>query len=246
MVQGGDFVPRAMARWTRLLMPLQPFRVLGRILDVGCSLGFLLHQAGQLGWPELHGVEVSDYAAQYARDRFGIRVHHGLLQEDTYPSGFFDVVICSHVLEHVPSPRMLLRHIHTILRPQGMLLLLVPTQFFTPVYRLFGRVSGDGPPLHLFFFSRYTLAALLNKEAFAVDKTEINIELLPLLGSLTGRRLRADKASAMSEEIMSNPASGVEHRVRNSMVSIAKNTVNRLGAALNTSDELIMYARAKG
>jgi len=43
-----------------------------------------------------------------------------------YPDGTFDVVICSHVLEHVPDDVQAMREIRRILRPGGVAVLLVP------------------------------------------------------------------------------------------------------------------------
>ena len=42
------------------------------------------------------------------------------------PDGSFDVVYCSHVLEHVPDDRAALRELHRVLRPGGWAILLVP------------------------------------------------------------------------------------------------------------------------
>ena len=38
----------------------------------------------------------------------------------------FDVVICSHVLEHVPDDRAAMREIRRVLKPEGWALLMVP------------------------------------------------------------------------------------------------------------------------
>jgi SAM-dependent methyltransferase len=43
-----------------------------------------------------------------------------------YPDGSFDVVYCSHVLEHVPDDRKAMREFRRILRPGGWAIILVP------------------------------------------------------------------------------------------------------------------------
>jgi SAM-dependent methyltransferase len=43
-----------------------------------------------------------------------------------YPDESFDVVYCSHVLEHVPDDRKALREFHRILTPNGKAILMVP------------------------------------------------------------------------------------------------------------------------
>ncbi|MEX2155296.1 MAG: methyltransferase domain-containing protein [Gemmatimonadales bacterium] len=43
-----------------------------------------------------------------------------------YPDASFDVVYCSHVLEHVPDDRRALREFHRVLRRDGWAIILVP------------------------------------------------------------------------------------------------------------------------
>lgn len=43
-----------------------------------------------------------------------------------YPADHFDLVICSHVLEHVPDDRRAMRELCRVLRPGGVAILLVP------------------------------------------------------------------------------------------------------------------------
>jgi len=38
----------------------------------------------------------------------------------------FDLVICSHVLEHIPDDRKAMKELHRILRPDGFLIVMVP------------------------------------------------------------------------------------------------------------------------
>ena len=44
----------------------------GAILDIGCATGFLLDEAKKDGW-NVHGVETSHWAAQYAKDNFDLK-----------------------------------------------------------------------------------------------------------------------------------------------------------------------------
>lgn len=43
-----------------------------------------------------------------------------------FPDDSFDIVYCSHVLEHVPDDRKAMREFHRVLKPTGFALLLVP------------------------------------------------------------------------------------------------------------------------
>lgn len=43
-----------------------------------------------------------------------------------YPEGAFDVILCSHVLEHVPDDRKALREFHRVLSPTGWGIIQIP------------------------------------------------------------------------------------------------------------------------
>ena len=97
----------------------------GNVLDVGCGRGLLLNKLRQRGWEPL-GTELSDEAAAYAREQLGLKIMTGPLQQIGLPDGEFDLVILWHVLEHVHSPRDVLREVARVLKPGGTLLVAVP------------------------------------------------------------------------------------------------------------------------
>ena len=43
-----------------------------------------------------------------------------------FPDGTFDVIVCNHVLEHIPNDRQAMRELRRVLRPGGWAMLLVP------------------------------------------------------------------------------------------------------------------------
>ncbi len=43
-----------------------------------------------------------------------------------FPDDHFDLILCSHVLEHVPDDRMAMRELHRVLKPGGTAILMVP------------------------------------------------------------------------------------------------------------------------
>ncbi len=51
------------------------------------------------------------------------------LTDTGLPDESFDVVICSHVLEHIPDDRRAMREVRRILRPNGLAILQVPISF---------------------------------------------------------------------------------------------------------------------
>jgi SAM-dependent methyltransferase len=97
----------------------------GRVLDIGCGHGFLLDAFRRRGW-EVHGVELSDAAAAYARETLGIPVHIGPPESWPWPPESFDAVVMWHVLEHWPDPQVPLRAAAQLMRPGGVFMAGVP------------------------------------------------------------------------------------------------------------------------
>lgn len=239
---GVDYMPRAMEKWGPLLDRLAAFRTHGRMLDIGCSTGVLLNEAKKRGWTP-YGVEVSPLAAKIARERFGITMHEGMLTEATYPVGFFDAVICSHVLEHVPSASHLLTLIHRIMRPGAALLLLVPTQFSSLSLKLGGRIRGQGPPIHVQFFNRRNLLRLMRQTGYSIEHWEANTQLVYLVSDATKSKSLVDSLEKSSEEIVNESPRGLSKRMRNAAVKTVKAFVNAAGRIFDFSDELTVIAR---
>lgn len=99
----------------------------GRLLDVGCGLGYLTEVLGE-GFIEV-GIEYDINALSFNRSR-GIR---NMVQGDVTKLPFMyesvDVIICSEVLEHLPDglDERVLHEMASVLKPGGLLLITVPS-----------------------------------------------------------------------------------------------------------------------
>lgn len=91
----------------------------GRILDVGCAAGFFLDEARRAGW-HTKGIEVSDYAARIARERFDLDVERAEFLDARLDGEQFDVVTFFNVFEHLSRPREIVRRLGEIVRQGGM------------------------------------------------------------------------------------------------------------------------------
>ncbi|HYN87020.1 MAG TPA: class I SAM-dependent methyltransferase [Ardenticatenaceae bacterium] len=140
-----------------------------RLLDIGCYTGIFLEIAEAHGW-EAYGVEPSHWAARLCRER-GLRVRSGTLEEAEFPDGFFDVATSWDVIEHLSDPLGHLREVHRILKPGG-LLAIHTIDMDAPFARLMGRRWPWLMEMHIYYFSRRTLAAMLHKVGFDVIRAE--------------------------------------------------------------------------
>src|SRR6185295_8765688 len=94
----------------------------GRVLDVGSALGTFLKIAESKDFkPE--GVEISKFAADFAREKRGLTVFNGDLEHFNGDNGAFDTVTFWDSIEHVTHPLENLKTARRLLRPGGILLL---------------------------------------------------------------------------------------------------------------------------
>ena len=103
-----------------------------KILDIGFGIGKMLFLFDKSC--ELNGLEISksaiDYVSKEAKRKNYKNYEFKLLggNEEKYPfeSGKFDIIICSHVLEHVPNRDFLLDEIYRLCAPDGKVIVAVP------------------------------------------------------------------------------------------------------------------------
>ena len=96
------------------------------ILDIGCGDGAnarLLIKRNCI----VDGITISeaekDIAAEVMREVYVYKIENGLPEK---ADAVYDVVICSHVLEHICYPQQLMNDIHRALKPNGTLIVALP------------------------------------------------------------------------------------------------------------------------
>lgn len=135
------------------------------LLDVGCSIGKLLGLAGSKGW-SVEGIERDPSTAMIASRRLGISIHVGADLRCLTSKSNFDVIVFSHILEHVRDPLELLFQARSHLAERGKVLIRVPNSSCAAA-----RLSGPlwtwyCPPVHLYYFEPNSLKALMLAAGF--------------------------------------------------------------------------------
>jgi len=139
----------------------------GRLLDVGCSVGWLVDEAREAGF-DAAGIDLDANAVRHAKDK-GRVVSQGSINE--WQHAEYDVITLSHTLEHLPDPIGFLRACAARLCDGGCLVVAVPC--FVGLHpRLFGkRWYGWAPWQHYFHYSQPALRHLLGKAGLATVGT---------------------------------------------------------------------------
>lgn len=151
-------------RLEQVFRQLDGYRRTNRLLDIGCGAGLLLEVARRAGW-QAEGVEISQTAAEHVRSE-GFNVFVGDLGEAPYPDHYFDVVIASELIEHVPDPLATLRHTARILRPGGLFWATTPNASSFSARILGVKWSTVCPPEHLQLFSANGIRKLSARAGF--------------------------------------------------------------------------------
>jgi SAM-dependent methyltransferase len=148
----------------------------GRLLDMGCGLGFFLASlARYAGW-EGYGCEISDAAVRYARSRLGLsNVMRSRLDDAPFPPDSFDVVTMWDVLDHLPQPDAVLRRCYALLKANGVLFIRTPhgpVQLFRArLKRLIRRTTPHLTYLqlrhHVHLYSPSSIGVLLKRNGFS-------------------------------------------------------------------------------
>jgi 2-polyprenyl-3-methyl-5-hydroxy-6-metoxy-1,4-benzoquinol methylase len=145
-------------------------RILGpadgrRLLDVGAYCGIFVDVAREAGF-SAEGLELSRWAASQARS-LGLVIHEQTLSERAAAGESYDVITMWDVIEHLADPRRELTAALALLRPGGRI--HVST---IDASSLVARVLGARWPwlmhMHLCYFDRQNLAALLESVGFRV------------------------------------------------------------------------------
>lgn len=117
------------------------------------------------GW-QVEGIDFDAGAIQNAR-RKGLTVYQGSLASRALPDGTFDVIIMSHIIEHVHDPVGFLRHAHRLLKPGGRVVLATPNAWSFGHWLWEGDWVSLATPYHLFIFNPPALARTLREAGFS-------------------------------------------------------------------------------
>ena len=97
----------------------------GRILDLGCGGGYMLEELS----PHkacLFGIDLAIEALRAAKARSFQKGYDTMLVRSSadalpFPAEYFDGIICTDVLVHVPDPQAVIAEISRVLKPNGWL-----------------------------------------------------------------------------------------------------------------------------
>lgn len=209
----------------RVLKEISVLKRPERLLEIGSATGLFLDEARKLGW-EVMGLEPSKWAADYARCNFNLNTIAKGIEDVAPPKGYFDVVVMIDVLEHLTDPKSVLEKIRQLLKHDGIIYIATP-DIKSIAARIFKNRWWGIKRHHLYYFSRETLKAFLDKTGFEVIRTNFYIRYFSL-----GYLLRL--------------FSTYNRRMANALKGFLKRTsLEDKKIPLNLYDQMAVYAKKK-
>ncbi len=149
-----------------ILLVLKKFKKRGgRLLDIGCSAGFLLDEAKKDDW-EVFGVELSKWAVDFSKNKLGLNnIFQGSLKKANFAANYFDAVVLQDTIEHLPDPKETLIEIRRIMKPSGILCINTPN-IDSIASRILKAKWWGVKQHHLIYFTPKTLFKMLEVTGF--------------------------------------------------------------------------------
>jgi SAM-dependent methyltransferase len=207
------------------LAELEQFSPPGPVLDVGCGSGYFLEAARRRGWDPARGVELNDWMVELGCEA-GLEISAGQLRDQGYPEGAFQLVSFWDVIEHMNDPMAELAEAHRVMRPGGLLVLLVPDaeSFWA---RLLGERWWAVIRMHLYYFTRETVTRMLEQSGFRVERV--------------GTYPKKAKLAYLNNLFRDQP---LVHRTVGSLLDASG--LGRMEIAVDPRDQMKIFARRMG
>ena len=176
---------------------------ISRVADVGSNRGdFVLWLNNNHPKVECWAIEPDKSVVENYAHIQQVNLHLDRLENVPLPNDYFDLIFCSHTLEHADTAAEMIEIIRKALRPGGMLLLEVPNLQGITGQDVIEEFFIDK---HTFHFDRETLIDYVTSSGFSVlrglnDNDELNITLL----------LCRD-----AESVVYHPIAGISRATRN-------------------------------
>jgi SAM-dependent methyltransferase len=159
----------------RRISDIAKYKARGKVLEVGCSVGFMLDVLKKRGY-DAQGLEPSKDGVEFCKKK-GFRVYHGYLGEKRLSAAPYDVVILNHVFEHIKDLPKACSDISKLLKKDGIVFIECPN-FSSFEAKLTGKHWRFlQPHEHFSQFNPISMRNLLEKNGFEILLLQTNSPL---------------------------------------------------------------------
>ncbi|MHB8258884.1 MAG: class I SAM-dependent methyltransferase [Bacteroidia bacterium] len=167
------------------LRKIKSFKSSGKLLDIGCSMGFFLKKARDFGYTSL-GVEPSPSLSKIAQEEFKLNVINAYLEKASIATKSIDIITMIDVFEHVTNPSELLSSAKEILSDKGIVCIKVPNGNYNSLKLKLARMSKREANHDIFdsyehvaHYTKKTMKKMLEQNGFEIKKVFIPLPIHP-------------------------------------------------------------------
>lgn len=179
---------------------------LGQALDIGCSDGSLLLLLEKYGF-DVWGYEPDIKMAELANQRISktqTKIKHDMFPGDQLEKDKYDLIVSSHLFEHIADPISHLQQLGISLKKDGILFMEVPNEykrvkdFLAPGAKFLG---------HLYYYSPRSIEILLKNNGFEILSIATcgkNVNQIKKLHGKSAEEIKFDKLMEPIRKIVLN------------------------------------------
>ena len=142
----------------------------GELLDIGAGPGVFVEVARERGWNPT-AIEFNSFCVNRIK-ALGIKCINQPLEKADLHENSFDCITLWAVLEHIQDPQAMLRKINQLLKPNGILVILVPNMDSLAARIMHEKCVTFSGDTHINFFNNETLSRIHEMNGFKVLDSE--------------------------------------------------------------------------
>ncbi|MFN4082749.1 MAG: class I SAM-dependent methyltransferase [Bacteroidia bacterium] len=148
------------------LKRIKKYHQSGKLLDLGCGLGYFLNGVKKDNHFEPVGVDISEDALNFIKNNFELNVFNENFLYETEDK--FDIITQWHVIEHVYDLQKRLEVLKKLLKIEGTMFIAVPNSksWDSKYYKKFW--DGYDVPRHIHHFSKESFINLFENNGFRI------------------------------------------------------------------------------
>ena len=105
-----------------------------KLLDVGCGDGFFLDKIKDIDL-EVYGIDISKKRIERAAKKSRATLFQCVAEKMPFKKNFFDIIVCTDVLEHVQNPLQVINEIKRVCKENGIVFVSFPNELLWMICR---------------------------------------------------------------------------------------------------------------
>ncbi len=145
-----------------------------KVLDIGCEAGYISLKILEKKPSDLYAIDITEDALKEFKNKLknknyksNIIIKKAFLQKIPFKDNFFDIAVCTEVIEHAPNVEKGFEEINRVLKKGGRLILTFPNEKLRrkvyPIAKLFGINTDIEKEVTLFEYNHRDIIKKLQK-----------------------------------------------------------------------------------